>query len=174
MAPELTSVANLLLFLLLLLPKGPQYIVVYSSCECLCLCYVERCLSMAWWAVLGLRPGSERAKPGAVEAESKNLTTWSKGWPSECYNFKRVVCQAIGVRIITTWLLLRVFKGCFCRVGLCVFVSQDREHTLLAKSSYFQLASVSYFLRVPQEVYEAGHFLNTNPMMITPLKWNLS
>ena len=42
--PELTTVANLFF---LLLPKAHQYIVVYSSCECLWLCYVERLLSMA-------------------------------------------------------------------------------------------------------------------------------
>ena len=36
-------------FFLLLLHKAPQYIVVYSSCECLWLCYVGHHLSMAGW-----------------------------------------------------------------------------------------------------------------------------
>ena len=43
--PELTSVANLLF--LLLLPKAPQYIVVYSSSRSFPSGYVGRCLSMA-------------------------------------------------------------------------------------------------------------------------------
>ena len=42
-------------FRLLLLPKVPQYIVVYSSCECLWLCYVGRHLSVAWRAVPRIR-----------------------------------------------------------------------------------------------------------------------
>ena len=45
MAPELTSVANLLL------PGATQYIVVYSSCRSFWSCSVGRCLRMAWWAV---------------------------------------------------------------------------------------------------------------------------
>ena len=60
---------------LILLPKTPQYIVVGSSCECLWLCYVGRRLSMAWWAVLCPRPGSELVKPWATEAECGNLAT---------------------------------------------------------------------------------------------------
>ena len=46
-------------FLLFLLPKAPHYIVVYSSCECLWLCYVGHHLSMAWWAVPCPHAGSE-------------------------------------------------------------------------------------------------------------------
>ena len=74
-----------------LLPKAPQYIVVYSSCERLWLCYVGHNLSMAWWAVLGPCPGSKPAKPWATEAEHANLTTrpwgqlpdflWQSKWP---------------------------------------------------------------------------------------------
>ena len=82
LAPELTSVANLFSFLLLLLPKTPKYIVVYSSCRSFWLCYVGHHLSMAWWAVLGLCPASEPVKPWATEAECANLTTWSIGGPS--------------------------------------------------------------------------------------------
>ena len=44
--PELTSVANLFFFFILL-SKGPQYIVVYSSCRSFWLCYMGRCLSVA-------------------------------------------------------------------------------------------------------------------------------
>ena len=62
LAPELTFVANLLFFLLLLLPKASQYIVIYSSCECLWLYYVGCSLSMAWWAMPCLCPGSEPGK----------------------------------------------------------------------------------------------------------------
>ena len=47
LAPELTSVATLFFLLLLLLPKAPQYIVVYSSCRSFWLCYVGWYLSMA-------------------------------------------------------------------------------------------------------------------------------
>ena len=51
-------------FLLLpLLPKAPWYIVVYSSCELLWLCYLGHHLSTAWWAVPCPCPGSEPAKP---------------------------------------------------------------------------------------------------------------
>ena len=45
LAPELTSVATLFFFILL--PKAPQYIVVYSSCRSFWLCYVGCHLSMA-------------------------------------------------------------------------------------------------------------------------------
>ena len=68
-------------FLLLLLPKAPQYIAVYSSCRSFWLCYVGRSLSMAWWVVPCLCPGSERAKPWATEAEHMNLTTQPWGRP---------------------------------------------------------------------------------------------
>ena len=43
--PELTSVANLLLFPSS--PQSPQYIVVYSSCGSFWFCYVARHLSVA-------------------------------------------------------------------------------------------------------------------------------
>ena len=52
-----------ILFFFLLLPKASQYIVVYSSCECLWLYCLGRHLSMAWWAVSCLCPGSEPVKP---------------------------------------------------------------------------------------------------------------
>ena len=70
-----------------LLPKAPQYTIVYSSCECLCLCYVGRHLSMAWWVVPCLRSGCKPAKPQAAEAERVNLTTRPRGQPLEfCVN----------------------------------------------------------------------------------------
>ena len=70
LAPELPSVASLLFcFFLLILPKAPQYIIVYSSCECLWLCYMGHHLSVAWWAVLGPRPGSKQVKPWATKTE---------------------------------------------------------------------------------------------------------
>ena len=62
-------------------PKAPQYIVVYSSCRTFWLCYVGRCLSMAWWAVLGPCLASEPAKHWAAEVEHANLTTGLQGWP---------------------------------------------------------------------------------------------
>ena len=70
-----------LFFFLLLLPKAPQYLTVYSSCECLWLCYVGHRLSMAWWAVPCPCPGSEPMKPRAAKAESVNLTTQPWGQP---------------------------------------------------------------------------------------------
>ena len=70
-------------FFLLLLAKVHQYIVVHSSCRSFWLCYVGRCLSMAWWVVPCPRPGSERVKPWAAKAEHGNLTTWPQGWPLE-------------------------------------------------------------------------------------------
>ena len=80
--PELTTVANLLpllLFFLLPLPQGPQYIVVYFSCRSFWSCYVGRHLSMAWWVVPCLCPGSELVKPWAAGAEYVNLTAWPRG-----------------------------------------------------------------------------------------------
>ena len=65
-----------------LLPKAPHYMVVYSSCECLWLCYVGCCLSMAWWAVPCPHPGSEPTKPWAAKAECTNLTTRPRAGPS--------------------------------------------------------------------------------------------
>ena len=44
-------------------PK-PQYIAVYPSCKLLWFFSVGCCLSMAWWAVPCLRPGTEPANPG--------------------------------------------------------------------------------------------------------------
>ena len=77
LAPELT-VANLFF---LLLPKAPQYIVVYSSCRSFWLSYVGRHLSMTWWVVPHPHPGSEPAKPWVLKAERRNLTTRSWGRP---------------------------------------------------------------------------------------------
>ena len=64
-----------------LLPKAPQYIVVYSTCECLCLWHVGRSLSVAWRAVPCWHQRSESAKPLAAEAEYANLTARPQGWP---------------------------------------------------------------------------------------------
>ena len=77
--PELTSVASL--FFSLLLPKALRYIVVYSSCRSFWLCCVGCCLSMAWWAVLGLRPGSEPAKAQATKEKCVNSTSQPRGQP---------------------------------------------------------------------------------------------
>ena len=87
LAPELTSVTNVLLCFFLLLPKAPQYIVLYSSCRSFWLCYVGHCHSVAWWAVLGLCPGSELTKPWATEAECVNLTTCRRAgsWVDQVY-----------------------------------------------------------------------------------------
>ena len=71
-------------FFLLLLLKAPQYIVVYSRCRSFWLGSVHRHLSMAWWAVLGPRPGFEPAKPQAAEAEHVKLTTRPWGQPYTC------------------------------------------------------------------------------------------
>ena len=49
--------------------SSPQSPPVYSSCECLWLCCVGRRLSMAWWAVPCLCPGSEPAKHWAAKEE---------------------------------------------------------------------------------------------------------
>ena len=89
LAPELTSVANLLffLFLLLLLPQARQYIVVYSSCECFWLWHVGCHLSMIWWAVPCPRPGSKLAEPWAAQTERRNLTTQPWGPPPTCVFF---------------------------------------------------------------------------------------
>ena len=76
---ELTSIANLLFFLLL--PKAPQYMVVYTSCRSFCFCYVGLHLSMAWWAVLGPLLGSQPMKSQAAKAERMNLTTWPQASP---------------------------------------------------------------------------------------------
>ena len=72
-------------FFSVLFPKAPQYIVVYSNCEYLWLCYVGHHLSMAWWVVPCLHPGSKPAKPWAwaAEVEQANLTTWPRGRPPE-------------------------------------------------------------------------------------------
>ena len=62
-------------------PEVPQYIVVYSSSECLWLCYVGHHLSLAGWAVPCPCLGSESAEPWATKAESVNLTTQPWGRP---------------------------------------------------------------------------------------------
>ena len=62
-------------FFFLLLPKAPQYIVVYSSCGSFWLCYVGCHLSMAQQAVPCPRLGSEPAKRWATKVEHANLTT---------------------------------------------------------------------------------------------------
>ena len=79
--PELPPI----LFFFFFSPKCPQYIVVYSSCRSLWLCYVGHHLSMAWWAVPCPHPGCEQTKPPATEAEHANLTTWPWGGPSTYY-----------------------------------------------------------------------------------------
>ena len=92
-----------LLFFSLLLPKSPQYIVVYSSCECLWLSYVGCCLNMAWWAVPCLCPGSEPAKPWAAEAEHATLTTRPQGRPLI------VLLKHLKLYpVVTNWSLIKV------------------------------------------------------------------
>ena len=68
-------------FFLLLLSKGPKYIVVYASCRSFWVCYMGYRLSMAWWVVPCPSPGSELAKSRAAEAQPANLTTWPWGQP---------------------------------------------------------------------------------------------
>ena len=86
LAPELTSVANPFF---LLLPQAPQYIVVYFNCRSFWLCYVGRCLSLAWRAMLGPRPGSKLAKIWVPEVAPVNLNTQPLGWPQKL-NSKRL------------------------------------------------------------------------------------
>ena len=64
-----------------LLPKAPQHIAVYSSCQCLWWCHVGRHPSMAQQVVPCPHPGSKPAKRWATEAERANLTTWPRGRP---------------------------------------------------------------------------------------------
>ena len=64
----------------LLLPKAPQYIVVYSNCECFWSCYMGGCLNLTWWAVPCLHPGSEPVKPWAAKVEHMNVTAQPRGW----------------------------------------------------------------------------------------------
>ena len=73
------------LFFFILLPKALQYIAVYSSCRSFWFCYVGRHLSMAWWAVLCLRPGYELAKSWNNKAEHKNLTSWPQPSPGNYF-----------------------------------------------------------------------------------------
>ena len=63
------------LFFFFFSSKHPQHIITHSSCECLWLCYVGRCLSMAWWVVLCSCLGSEIARPQAAEVKLVNSTT---------------------------------------------------------------------------------------------------
>ena len=87
LAPELTSVANLLFCFFHLLPKDPQCIVVYSSCRSFWLCYVGCNLSKAWWVVPTPHPGCEPAKLWAAQAEHVNLTTWPWDQPKKSWFF---------------------------------------------------------------------------------------
>ena len=79
-------------FLSLLLPKAPQYIVVYSSCRSFWLCCVGHHLRLAWWAIQRLCPGSKLVKPQAAEAECANLTTQPRGWPLQFWIKARHSC----------------------------------------------------------------------------------
>ena len=69
------------LLLLLLLSKASPVHSCTLQLWSFWLCYVGCHLSMAWWAVLGLRPRSKPAKPWAAEAERANLTTQPLGQP---------------------------------------------------------------------------------------------
>ena len=60
---------------------SPQYIVVYSSCECFWLCYVGCRLSIDQWLVPCPCLGSEAAKPWTAEVEGVNPITWPQGQP---------------------------------------------------------------------------------------------
>ena len=77
-APELISAANLFF---LLLPKAPEYIVVYSSCRSFWLCYVGCHLSTTGQVVPGLRPGSKPVKSWTTKPEHAKLTTRPRGRP---------------------------------------------------------------------------------------------
>ena len=73
---------DLFLFLDFIFPSSAQTsqcMVAYSSCGSFQLCHVGRCLSVAWWAVLGPWPGSESAKPRTAEEEHAKPTTWPRG-----------------------------------------------------------------------------------------------
>ena len=65
-------------FFFILLPKAPQYAVIYSSCECLWLCYVARHLSGAMSAPR-IRTSEILGCPSGMEHE--NLITWPWGRP---------------------------------------------------------------------------------------------
>ena len=75
LALELTTVASRFHFFFSFSPKPPRFIVVYSSCRSFWLCYVGRCLSMAWWVVPCLRLGSQPVKSLATKVERAKLTT---------------------------------------------------------------------------------------------------
>ena len=75
--PELKSVANLVFS-----PNLPQYIAVYLICRSFWVCYVGHRSSMAWWAVLGPRPGSELAEPMPLK-RSRELSHSAMG-PAPC------------------------------------------------------------------------------------------
>ena len=86
-------------FSFLLLPKAPQYLVVYSSCRSFLLCYMGCHLSIAWWVVLGWHPGSGLTKLWTTEVECVNLTTWpwASPWPSIFVCSPQKVCILICV-----------------------------------------------------------------------------
>ena len=86
--PEIISVANLPFFFSS--PQVPWYIVVYSSLECLWLCYVGCHFSMAWWMMPCPRPGFELVKPWATEAEHVNLITQPWGHPQSHFLIYRI------------------------------------------------------------------------------------
>ena len=49
---------------------------------------------MAWWVVPCLPPGSEPAKPSAVEADHANLTTRPRGRPLSGFIWHRFICHS--------------------------------------------------------------------------------
>ena len=77
LAPELTSVANLLFFpFVLKSPSTQLYILIVGPSGC------------AMWPderYLGPHLGSEPEKPWAAEVEHVNLSTRPRGWPLTCF-----------------------------------------------------------------------------------------
>ena len=102
--------------LFFLLPKAPQYKVVYSSCRSFQFCYVGHRLSMAWRAVLGPSPGSEAVTPWATEAEHSNLTTQPQGQPWNFIPLKSTILPILSFwNTSTVVLLFPFFYDCSAR-----------------------------------------------------------
>ena len=136
-------------FFLLLLPKAPQYLVASSSCECLQLCFVGRRLSVAWWVVPCLHPGSEPAKPWAAKVERANLSTQPRGQPPRIFNsiivWAPAACKvrAADFRLLVTACILCSFAvisflpSHTCTSGFILLYCYAWQHNLL--KSYFLL-----------------------------------
>ena len=112
-------------FFFFLLPKAPQYTVVYSSCECLWLWHVGRCLSMAWQAGPCPCMRSELAKPWATEGELVNLTTRPRGKP--------------------LFMTIKIYPVGFCSLFYAIGVFLEFDFTIQGWTS-LSLASLTTYL----------------------------